>query len=245
MRAYLNESEAEQSHRAGCVKLFQIVESKQVDYVRRKLPLGMMGKVMLPMMDSGKGELVVDLLRVACEGALRFPLPRNAESFAVSADYGRGELFNCADRVCSGFEKMLVSYRTLSDWIQDNGKDRHLHIVAQDLTEEIEWLLDGGFVWRAGYARMADYARYFLAMEERLKRIESLPLVKDDEKRERIAPLWKIWYEGWKLDPNNRSLWSCGWALMEWRVAEFAPSQPRKGKVSQKRIEQMVESLFS
>ena len=30
---------------------------------------------------------------------------------------------------------------------------------------------------------------------------------------------------------------------MEWRVAEFAPSLPRKVKVSEKRVEELIESL--
>ena len=77
-------------------------------------------------------------------------------------------------------------------------------------------------------------------MGERLKRLESLPQVKDDEKRERVRGLWEPWYERWKTDPADAQLWQVGWLLMEWRVAEFAPNSPRRVKVSQKRIEEMV-----
>ena len=243
MRAYLNEVEADESHRAGSVRLFQIMEPQQTDYVRRKLPLGMMGKVMLPMMDSGKGELVKDLLRVAHEGALGKILPRDEAAFAKAVNRGKGELFNYSEKVCRGFEEMLSSYRAISNWIENNGKDRHLHIVASDLAEEISWLLGAGFVWRAGYSRMVEYGRYFQAMEERLKRLESLPLMKDDEKRERVSRLWQPWFTAWREDPANVSLWQCGWLLMEWRVAEFAPSQPRRVKVSEKKIETMLEGV--
>ncbi|BDS06692.1 ATP-dependent RNA helicase HrpA [Oceaniferula spumae] len=243
MRAYLNKTEAAESHRAGAVRLFQIEQATQVDYVRRKLPLGMMGKVMLPAMDSGNGELVVDLLRVACEGAMGSPLPRDAEEFSRAASRGKGELFNCAAKVCEGFESMLTSYRIVSDWIQDNGSDRHLSVVAADLTEEIEWLLGSGFAWRAGYSRLVEYGRYFQAMEERLKRLESLPLVKDDEKRHRVCRLWDAWFVIWRKDPDNVSLWPVGWLLMEWRVAEFSPSQPRRNKVSEKMIERELQAL--
>ncbi|MBK1854077.1 ATP-dependent RNA helicase HrpA [Verrucomicrobiaceae bacterium 5K15] len=245
MRAYLNETEAAESHRAGCVRLFQIVEPKQTDYVRRKFPLGMMAKVMLPMMDAGDGQLIIDLLRVSCEGAMGKSLPRNAEQFAAAIDHGRGELFACADRVCRGFEEMLESYRVISDWIEDNASDRHLNLIARDLAEEIEWLLGSGFAWRAGYDRLRDYGRYFQAMEERLKRLESLPLVKDDEKRERVCRLWDDWFVIWKKSPDNVNLWPIGWQLMEWRVAEFAPSLPRKIKVSEKKIETAMASLMA
>ncbi len=243
MRAYLNEIEADESHRRGCIKLFQLTEAAQVDYVRRRFPLGMMGKVMLPMIDSGDGQLIVDLLCVSCEGAMGQPLPRVAENFQKSAYQGKGELFGCAEKVCRGFEDMLGSYRRVSDWIEANRGDRHLHIIAKDLAEEVDWLLGSGFVWRAGYFRMIDYGRYFYAMEERLKRLESLPLVKDEEKRERICRLWDQWFQIWKKDPQGVTLWALGWQLMEWRVAEFAPSQPRRVKVSEKRISIQIENL--
>jgi len=69
--------------------------------------------------------------------------------------------------------------------------------------------------------------------------------VKDDEKRERIARLWRPWLKAWKQDPQNISLWQCGWLLMEWRVAEFAPSQPRYVKFSEKKIENLLGSVIS
>lgn len=243
MRAFLNQGEAGESHRAGCVRLFQVAEASQVDYVRRKFPLGMMAKMMLPMMDSGKGELVVDLLRVSCEGSMGSPLPRNAEKFEDAAVRGKEELYESSLKVAKGFEAMIESYRWVSDWIEDHRNDRHLYVVAEDLSEEMDWLLGEGFVWRAGYVRMADYARYFLAMEERIKRLKSLPLFKDDEKRERVQRLWDKWFPEWKSDPQNTSLWACGWLMMEWRVAEFAPSLPRKVKVSEKRVEDLIEAL--
>ncbi|MBT8038171.1 MAG: ATP-dependent RNA helicase HrpA [Verrucomicrobiae bacterium] len=243
MRAFLDRAEADESHRAGCVRLFQIDQASQVDYVRRKFPIGMMGKMMVPVMDAGTGDVMVDMLRVACEGAMGRVLPRNAEDFATASTEGKGEIYACASRVAEGFDTMVESYRRVSDWVEDNRGDRHLHVVAEDLAEEIEWLLGSGFVWRAGYQRMSDYGRYFLAMEERLKRLASLPLVKDDEKRERVQQQWNRWFGAWKKAPEQVALWSIGWLMMEWRVAEFAPSFPRKVKVSEKRVASMIEDL--
>ncbi len=249
MRAFLERAEAEESHRAGCVRLFQIAEASQVDYVRRKFPLGMMGKMMMPVMDSGKGEMMVDMLRIACEGAisgttnLKSKLPRNAEEFEAACSRGKGELYECALKVGNGFESMLDSYRWVSDWVEDHKDDRNLWVVAEDLAEEHHWLLHRGFVWRAGYGRFTDYARYFKAQEERIKRLKSLPLIKDDEKRERIQRLWDRWYPLWKESPNDTNLWAVGWLMMEWKVAEFAPSFPRKVKVSEKRVEESLDFL--
>ncbi len=241
MRAFLDLSEAKESHRAGCVRLFQIAEASQVDYVTRKFPLGMMAKVMLPMMERKAGEALEGMMRVACEGALGLPLPRNAEDFQEAQTRGKGELFNCAERVARGFELMLESYRRVSGWMDQNRGDRHLCVVVEDLEEEIQWLLGDDFIWRAGYERMCQYGRYFQAMEERLKRLESLPLNKDDEKRERVQRQWDRWFAVWSNTPQDVRLYDAGWLLMEWRIAEFAPSFPRKVKVSEKRIEKALD----
>lgn len=247
MRAYLSRSEADESHRAGCVRLFMIDQASQVDYVRRKFPMGMMAKMMLPLMDGGSdseaGGVMKDMLRLACEGSLSAPLPRNAEDFQHRSARGKGELYDCAAKVSEGFEAMLDSHRRVSDWIEKNRDHHHLGIVADDLSEEIGWLLGAGFVWRAGYQRMIDYSRYFTAMEERLKRLDSLPQIKDDEKRERVQRYWDPWFTIWKKDPSMPALWECGWLLMEWRVAEFAPSFSRKVKVSEKKVQQLFDEL--
>ena len=243
MRAYLNQSQADESHRAGCVRLFRIDQASQCDYVRKHFPLGMEGKLMLPVMESGKGEALEQMLRVSCEGALGSPLPRDEQRFREASDVGKGELFQCAERVASGFEDMCEIRGRVSDWIEDHRDDRHLKVVVEDLEEEMAWLLGDNFIWRAGYARFSDYGRYFHVMEERIKRLKSLPQAKDDEKRQRVEHLWAPWYRAWKGSPDDVSLWPCGWLLMEWRAAEFAPGLPRRTKVSEKRIRAMMDEL--
>lgn len=244
MRAYLDRAEADESHRAGCVRLFQIDQASQVDYVRRQFPMGMTGKMMLPMMERSKGEGMEQMLRIACEGAMGNQLPRNADDFQTASARGKGELFNCAEKVAKGFEAILESHRAVAEWIETNRNDRHLHAVAVDLSEELDWLLGTDFVWRAGYERFRGYGRYFQAMEERLKRLQSLPQIKDDEKRERVQRQWDKWFPLWEKDPSDSRLWACGWLMMEWRVAEFAPSFPRKVKVSEKRVQEFLEGCL-
>lgn len=243
MRAYLEREAAEESHRAGCVRLFMIDQASQCDYVQRKFPLGMSGKLMLPVIERQKGEALYQMLRVACEGALGSPLPRGEGGFREAADRGKGDLFHCAERLAHGFEEMCEIRGRVAEWMEQHRDDRHLHVVVEDLDEEMDWLLGSGFIWRAGYERMHDYGRYFRAMQERLKRLESLPQVKDDEKRQRVQRLWHQWYHVWKEDPDSPSLWPCGWLLMEWRIAEFAPSLPRKAKVSEKILRSVMDDL--
>ncbi|MGB1260027.1 MAG: ATP-dependent RNA helicase HrpA [Akkermansiaceae bacterium] len=246
MRAFLNQQEAEQSHRAGCVRLFSLYEEKQIDFVRRQFPLGMSGKMMLPMMDptgaKGGEWLKEEMLRIACEGALSHPLPRDEETFTQCCEKGRGELFACAESITQSFEAMLDIHPTIASWVEQQQGQRHLSDIAEDISQEVDWLLGNQYVWRAGYRNFIDYPRYFSAIEERLKRLDSLPIIKDEEKRHRIQRLWCPWYDRWKANPTDSRLWEIGWLMMEWRVSEYAPSQPRRMKVSEKKIETLLDA---
>ena len=246
MRAYLSKEEANDSHRAGCIRLLKIQEQAQVSYVEKKLPVGMMTKVMLPELTSDAGAMLSDMLGVSCEGAMlltKKSLPRNAEDFDTAAAKAKGELYESAYQLSESLESTLDIYRRVQSWVDTHQGDRHLGVVAEDISEEIQWLLGDRFVWRAGYVRMKSYRRYFEAMEVRLQRLESLPQVKDDEKRYRIDKYWEPWFDLWKKSPDMAQLWDCGWLLMEWRVTEFSPNAQRKLKVSEKIVQAALDSL--
>jgi hypothetical protein len=138
-------------------------------------------------------------------------------------------------------EEAVESYRRVSDWMERNRQDRHLGEVVEDLDEEISWLWQSGFAWKAGFSRMKRYQRYFLGIEERLSRLESQPLVRDEEKRERLMPLWQRWIARWMEHPEAVRFWKIGWMLEELRLAQFAPGQPREMRVSEKRIAKALE----
>ena len=74
----------------------------------------------------------------------------------------------------------------------------------------------------------------------RLARLQSLPLVKDLEKTERLRRLWEPWYRRWTAAPDDPRHWETGWLLEEFRVSLFAPDVPCVGKVSEKKIEERV-----
>jgi len=108
--------------------------------------------------------------------------------------------------------------------------------IFLDLTEELEWLTRDGFLWKAGARRALRFSRHIVAIEERIKRMESLPLSKDEEKRRQLDTLWLQWLKEWRQKPEAVHLWIVGWMLEEWRIQLFAPGVPREGKVSEKVI---------
>ena len=137
-------------------------------------------------------------------------------------------------------ERAAESYEKSSKWIRGKADEKiYLETVA-DLTEELEWLVRDGFLWKAGAQRALRYGRHFDAIEERLKRMDSLPLVKDEEKRRQLDDLWLDWLKQWRLRPEAVRLWQVGWLLAEWRIQLFAPGVPREGKLSEKMIAKLL-----
>jgi ATP-dependent helicase HrpA len=236
LRAYLEKEEALESHRAGVVRLFLLEHGEHGQYVRKNFPLKMAGRFLLPLLPEGT---LTDLVRVAAEGAMG-SLPRNEEDFAVTSATGRGEWYRSAEKVSDAIEGMAEADGRVREWMGKNRSHRHLGEVVRQLEEQREWLLRPGFAWKAGFERMARYQRYFFGMEERIQRIETQPLIRDEEKQDQFLPLWEQWLALWQDRLEAVWLWEVGWMLEEWRLQLFAPGVPRVGKVSAKLIEKAL-----
>lgn len=236
MRAYLEKEEALESHRAGVVRLFLLEHGEHRQYLRKNFPLKMAGRFLLPLLPEGTLE---DLVRVAAEGAMG-SLPRNEEDFAMASATGRGEWYRGAEKLSEAVEGMADADGRVREWMGKNRSHRHLSEVVRQLEEQREWLLRPGFAWKGGFERMARYQRYFFGMEERIQRIDTQPLIRDEEKQDQFLPLWEQWLALWQDRPEAVWLWEVGWMLEEWRLQLFAPGVPRVGKVSAKLIEKAL-----
>jgi len=241
MRAYLEREEAAESHRAGVVRLFLIEYAEHRKYVRKNFPLKMAGRFMLSLLPE---ETLEDFIRVSAEGGMK-KIARTEEEFGESSAIGRGEWYASAEKVASGVEGMAEADGRVREWMDENRKDRHLGEVVTQLEEQREWLLRPGFGWLAGYDRMQRYQRYFFGMEDRISRLETQPLIRDEEKQNQFSPLWDEWMILWNEYPEAVRIWEIGWMLEEWRLQLFAPGVPHMGKVSAKRIQKALDDLMS
>jgi ATP-dependent helicase HrpA len=242
VKAFTCAEEATQSHRAGGARLLWLAHPEQVAYLKKKFPLGIMSKIELARLGPG-GTSLEDLILLAAEGAAGSVFPRSPDEFRKITDLARGRWFEAAAVVGQGVDGIVELLPEVRAWIAANRKDRNLGPVAEDLDEQLAWLLRGRFAWQAGFARLRDYPRRLKAIRSRLARIGSLPLVKDLEKMERLRQLWVPWFQQWTAAPDDARQWELGWMLEEYRVSLFAPDVPCVGKVSQKRIEELVEPL--
>ena len=237
MRAFLDREEAEESHRAGVVRLFWLDHEAMLRGHLKRGFLRPMAKLVFG--PNQKEALDRQVMRVAVEGAFLKKLdelPRTAEEFAAASEVARGWVLEMAKMISTELERAAESYEISSKWVRSKAEERLYSETVADLGEELEWLTRDGFLWKAGARRALRFARYLDAMEERLKRMESLPLVKDEDKRRQLDDLWLAWLKQWRERPEAVRLWSVGWLFAEWRIQLFAPGVPREGKVSEKVI---------
>ncbi len=237
VRAFSSEDEAAESHRAGGARLLWLAHQDQVNYLRKKFPLGMMAKVELPRLGVG-GTPLEDLILVSAEGAAGGAFPRSPEEFGELSGKARGRWYDAAAVIAKAMDESIGLLHEIQEWISKNRGDRNYGEIAEDLEEELAWLFRGRFAWRAGFSRLRDYPRRLRAMKARLGRVSSLPIVKDLEKMDKVRRHWGPWHQAWMNAPDDPRLWEHGWMLEELRVSIFAPEVPTVVKVSEKRIEE-------
>jgi ATP-dependent helicase HrpA len=242
VRAYHCRHLAAQSHRAGCARLLMIIQSDQPAYLTKNFPLGLSARVELPRLGQG-GTSMEDCLMLAAEGALGTILPRSATEFAAQAAKAKGAWYESASSMGKSLDALVDSLPTLREWIHQQRNSKFLAAVADDLEEELSWLTRTRFAWRTGHERLKSYPRLLQAMQMRIARLQSLPIIKDLEKMDRVRALWAPWFRAWNANPDDPALWDAGWLLEEWRVTLFAPTIPAMGGISEKKIRLILEEL--
>lgn len=241
VQAFHQAEQARQSHRTGCVRLLMLAQPDQVAYLTKKFPLGLAARVELPRIGVG-GTKLEALLQLAAEGALGC-LPRNAEEFSRAAEKARGDWHAAAIPVGKALDAIVSQVPNLLEWCGRQRGSKFLAAVAEDIEEQLQWMLREQFAWRAGHAALCDYPRHLQAIQMRIDRLQSLPIQKDLEKMERVREQWECWFDAWKKAPQRCELWPMGWMLLEYRVSLFAPNIPVKGSISEKKIRMAWEGL--
>ncbi len=242
VRAFACEAEAREAHRGGCVRLLHLAHPDQVNHLKKRFPLGMAAKIELPRLGVG-GTALEDLIALTAEGTLGRLLPRSPNEFHTVAQAARGQWHDAASKIGHALDETLLHLPDVRTWIQGHRGSRNHELIVRDLEEQLAWLFRARFAWRAGYARFLDYPLRLRAIRSRLGRIASLPLIKDLEKTERFRRLWDPWMVKWTAKPENPQLWDLGWQLEEFRISLFAPDIKVIGKVSEKRLEDLVARL--
>ena len=241
VKAFTDIHQAREAHRGGGARLLVNAAEREVDYLRKKFPIGMLAKVEMDRM----GVEMESLLLLAAEGVGGSVFPRSPEGFAKLNEKVKGRWYEAGTIIGRTLDEIAEGERGVREWIVANKGDRNFGVISDDLEEQLCWLFRDGFEWKAGYERFVDYPRRLRAIRSRLARVASLPLIKDLEKADLLRSYWTEWYEEWESTPGRPDLWEIGWLLEEWRVSLFAPDVEVKAKVSEKRIEKAFEKIWA
>jgi ATP-dependent helicase HrpA len=243
VRAFTSQAEAAESHRAGGARLLWLAHAEQVAYLKKKFPLGLMAKVELPRLGIG-GTTLDTLILLAAEGAAGGVFPRSPADFGRITEQARGRWYEAAAVIGKAFDEIFELLPEIQRWIAAHRDDRNFGEIAADLEQQLAWLFRKDFAWRAGFVNLREYPRRLRGIRSRLGRLSSLPIIKDLEKMERLQRLWRRWFEQFNARPDEASLWPLGWLLEEYRISLFAPDIPVIGKISEKKIEEMLREIL-
>ncbi len=241
MQAFLTSLEAEESHRHACRKLFQIQESAHFNYVMKNFPLDPFTALSFSQRCQGGRDLMGQLGDLISEAAIG--QPRSLEDFEKAQKRGKGELYDEAKRLSDLIARMSPLDQKISETISTWSTQESMKEIVQDLKEELSWLFQEDFVYRAGWERFQGYDFYLQGICERIQKIQSQPLVREEERIDQVRYYWEGWYQAWKANPSDLNLRKAGWMLSDWRLLIYAPKLPRQEKVSGKILEAKWEEL--
>ena len=237
VRAFTDFHEAREAHRRGGARLLVLGSTREVDYLRKKFPIGMLAKVEMKRLGIDLEELIL----LAAEGAAGGEFPRSPAGFVQLTEIARGKWFDAGTQIGKALDDIIDAEREVTEWISKYRGDRNFGEIAEDLNEQLRWLIRENFAWNSGFKNLIDLPRRFRAIRSRLGRVSSLPLMKDLEKMNAVRPLWSKWFQRWSNHPDQAFLWEIGWLLEEWRIQTFAPDVETKFKISEKIIMKRLE----
>ncbi len=240
VKAFLTEWEADWSHRAACVRLFLLEHHDHVKYVLKNIPISLEVRMYLPHLGNAGGVDHSDLLHCAVEGVFGPRFPRNESAYKKLSSSGRGELYQCFAQVGAILSHVIKISREVEDFLEMKKTDKHLGEVIFDLRSQMAWLLRKNFMHQIGWMGLQHYPAYFSGMQERIKRISALPLIKDLEKMDLLHEYLVPWENAWKTKPEDGNLIAAGYLLESYRLTCLAPNVTNSNMISEKKLAQAL-----
>ena len=239
---FMDQREAEFSHRAGLVRLFRIQYEENVTFIQKKLPLSTDTQLSLSMLEQ-KPDYIRDFMDIVIWDSLteagHYTI-RNKETFATRSENARSELFDVAQLKA----KKLGDILSLRDSVNVELEDLYVSDEAQvDIEGQLSFLFRTGFLkYLATWSRGLSYMK---ALKLRVERLGYAP-DKDVGKLELIQPFQEL------LDDRIAEVEDLELAfgllefaelLQEFRIAQFAQEVGTNGKVSAKRLNKLWDAI--
>lgn len=247
LRLHDDPDRAARSHRDGVRALLTQKLASQIKYLKKNLPhmttMSLHYRKLAP-----DAQLTDDIIAALIERVcLTRDTPRSKTQFDAALAKGEHAL------VASGNELARQLAGLLADYSAINERLRSLKhpAVKTDIDTQLARLVFPGFIRQTPAERLPDTARYLKGILLRLDKLARDPL-KDRQRQQHITP-WQHKLDEQltalgidkPLDPSRdaqgqQTMLACFWLLEEYRLQTFAQEIGTKGKVSEKRLQEML-----
>ena len=248
LRLHDDPAQAALAHRDGVRVLLAQKLSSQIKYLKKNLPH--MQTMSLHYRKLGPDiHLFDDIIAALIERvALADGIPRSKAQFAQALAHGERELVASGTALAAQLLAILGEYSAINERLRSV---KHKSAKA-DMETQLARLIFPGFIRDTDAARLPDLLRYLKGISLRLDKLARDPL-KDLQRQQDIAPfIAKLddWLRALGIDkPLTRSkqvaqqaaMLDYYYALEEYRLQTFAQEVGTKGKVSQKRLLEMIK----
>jgi ATP-dependent helicase HrpA len=231
---FMNQADADYSHRAGLAALFRITHKDQVKYVEKRPPFNPMLQLTLASVDS---DFLTDFMNNAIVDALtddgKYEI-RDGAFFKERADIARTMLYEVAETNARILESLIEQREKIVSGLSELKADF-------DTLHDLEMQLE--FLFRPGFLQTIDvfgrYPRYLKAMQVRMQRIKNNAQA-DVRKMSEVEPFQNRLNDK-LLESDNITeafeLIEFAMQLEEFRVNRFSPEIKTPHKISANRLE--------
>ncbi|TWU40745.1 ATP-dependent RNA helicase HrpA [Novipirellula artificiosorum] len=243
IRLLADEASAESASRQGTMRLFSMLQRKELRGQVRWLPsleqvkIKLNGVISASAMERQLIDLLARIAFVENEAVVR----SQADFETRQSERGR-RIAEATQEIAGWLPAMADAYFSARREIESLGSNRFDDVRA-DVTQQVEWLTAEGFLSNTPWTWLKHYPRYFSAIAYRLDKVRSGAATRDREAMDTLAALHRKWTQSLResqRDPLQQATTEVRWMMEELRVSLFAQPLGTSVKVSAQRCEKML-----
>ena len=232
--------DAAQQTRFGLLRLFLLQLPEQVKYLNRNIT-GFEKFALYYVTRGSRDELLEDLI-----GAVfRYTFIEDLPTLKTNDDFRtrlqeKPQLMTVANDVARLLGQLLKQSHEIDTAIDSLSSSQH-EFVRNDIKQQLQLLLQPGFLKNLPRRWLQQYPRYMKAIVHRLGRLQG-NLLRDEQATQEINALMARWQSC--SNPLIESAQHYRWMLEEYRISLFAQSVGTSIPVSSKRLEKQWQKVL-
>jgi ATP-dependent helicase HrpA len=233
--------------RCGLRRLFALAAARELKAQTAWLPgLDKLRLYAATLPDSGRladeiAELIADRAFVADQ-----PTPRWRAEFESQLRRGRNRIAAAVQDVTQLISPLLEAYHQARVALEQTIAPRFQYAVA-DVQFQLEHLVPTRFLTATPWEWLLHYPRYLRAIRQRLDKLTSDGLMRDQRTYELLTPRWHVYWARAEQQRQHEvfdpELARYRWMLEEYRVSLFAQKLGTSLTVSEKRLDEQWSKL--